>query len=677
MLATITINNVTIDVLENFPLNYNIGMELNDSTVSYKESAETDRTVYSKYTLVLLNIDGVQFKMAIIGQNYILKNDIRIETLILCEMTKILEEIWVNGMAVTYNSSVSTLKGQIEIALDKIMIANPTFNILLDSATSWTSFLDSPTEMFIYSKDWNAREILDDMFSVLKLEVKVTDISYHYGIATIKISYDDPNLRLNDLNSTDPTFVDEAISYNNNIDFLNDVGGIKSVAESSVSSNLIETPYLPLRDPSSGLYNTAEQLLITEKEIYSFISLTCYALTEVYVWNSNTSSWEQTGWEFNYLDLTEKVLEKEYFDTLVDYGASTGPYKYTSLYFERGKKNVFNWYNKYEQFGFNDYVIVNIDDLLEPLIVAGVSKRVYHIKEMSYSPNLNANFVNYIPTFSIKYQANGISYFDELKNNISSMSLIKYGTRLVDNSAGNNVDIERYGESLINKINRIGNREITLDYFHSAFYDVKNLGDYFNGFVLTKIEAKINNSGIYVRYQFNKNYIGINEKISLRKQKETFSIPTSGYVDRYIPIELSVGEEIPDVVSIKTKSVSSLSQMPSYTGFLQTRKYETSNTEYAIAEPLDNYSIGIIKTTNGNNDISTNLSYVSNNGEAYYFDLKGYSNSVLDAISFSNYSESYPKIDDSFSAETLFTRNDMAIKKDRYEKIIFVFIKRK
>jgi hypothetical protein len=348
------------------------------------------------------------------------------------------------------------------------------------------------------------------------------------------------------------------------------------------------------------------------------------------------------------------------------------------LYFERGKKNILNWYNKYEQFGYNDYVIVNIDDLLPTLIVPEVSKKVYHIKPMRYSPNLDANFVNYIPTFSLKYQTNGTSYFDELKNGISSMSLIKYGTRLVDNSAGNNVDISRYGKAIINKINRIGNREIILDYFHTSFSDVKNLGDYFGNFILTKIEAKKNNAGVNVRYQFNENYVGINEKTSLKKEKETFAIPTNGFVNRFIPIELGVSNNVPDIISIKTKNVLYVSQMLLYTGFIQCRRYETDNTYYAIAEPLDNYSVGIIKTTSGTYDISTNLSYVNYLGEAYRFDLKGYSNEALDDISFyGSYAETYPKIADTFSTTPLFEKDNIVVKKDRYEKIIFVFFKRK
>ena len=110
--------------------------------------------------------------------------------------------------------------------------------------------------------------------------------------------------------------------------------------------------------------------------------------------------------------------------------------------------------------------------------------------------------------------------------------------------------------------------------------------------------------------------------------------------------------------------------MPFYTGFIQCRRYETENTYYAIAEqPLDNYSVGIIKTTSGTYDISTNLAYVNYLGEAYRFDLKGYSNETLDDISFyGSYAETYPKIADTFSTTPLFEKDNIVVKKDRYEK---------
>ena len=414
-------------------------------------------------------------------------------------MTKILEEIWVNGVAVTSNSFVFTLKGQIETMLDKIMLVNPTFNLTLDTSTDWSDFASASTEMFIYNKDWNCKEILNDMFSVLKMEVRVLDIYYLSGLTTITISYDDPNNKNDNLSVTDSTFVSNAISYSNNIDFVNDVGGIKSLAESSVSSSSIETPFLPLRDPSSGLYNTAEQVLITEQAIYSLESLTCLALAGIYAYvyieEISTWGWVFQSWSRFPLDLTDYVYEKEYFDVLNDTngGVFTEPgYKYTSLYFSRTNKNILNWYNKYEQFGFDEYVLKNIESLIDDIFYTdgGVDKKMtFRIFPGTYNiAGITSN--EYIPNFSLKYQTNGTSYFDELKNGISSMSLIKYGTRLVDNSAGNNVDISRYGKAIINKINRIGNREIILDYFHTSFSDVKNLGDYFGNFILTKIEAK-------------------------------------------------------------------------------------------------------------------------------------------------------------------------------------------
>ena len=109
------------------------------------------------------------------------------------------------------------------------------------------------------------------------------------------------------------------------------------------------------------------------------------------------------------------------------------------------------------------------------------------------------------------------------KQNITNPMLAK--TSIYDNQSEKVIDLNRFGLNLYGKINRTGNKELTIDTVENSFDKLLNVGDIYNDYVVVSRTYQIFKEFIKVQYKLSKDYNNISERIAINRERRLYNIP--------------------------------------------------------------------------------------------------------------------------------------------------------
>lgn len=670
MSRTITVNGSVYVVKPGYPINWNIGQELDNAMITF----ETDtKTTIPRFSVATLSLDSAkEFKLLVSDVNYETTRIKVLHYVSLVEMTAILNYTTTNGLAVTNGP---TLYAQLETLIAKINLANYEgatatdylYKLELDITKDWTAFSSAGPEMFIFDKDKTAREILDEFMSALKLEVRVTNVYVSGGNLMITIGYDDPSVKNNDASDLLNIFQSKK-EYRKE---ENIAKGIRSVVESGFGIDTIETPIIPLRSNEVGKYINDEVYFLTNYNIERIEHFYCKCWIDKYLTSDGGETWvyQTGGYDIspigNLLLIDYFVVEKEYYDNLTDEQR-----KYL-FYFSRNTRNIYGFYEELSKWGFSVYHIKYLNDYListgYAVYYEGVYKYVYNVYDGTHEP-----------MFKLVYKPSGSAFYDELKETSVSSNYLR-SARIIDNSAGINTDLNRYGKSLQNKINRLGNREMEITCNHlNGWSEVYDIGDYIDDFIIDSIKTSTLREKVLAWYHLTEFYTPLNEKTSLKKVAKTYDDGLKEAVDRhFVYFVNNASYNNAKGVLIKTHSSLTVDIMSDWV-YIPLKKYHSENTNYAMAELEDSRGADYIKTSatvgGSTAHVIKKMSYTDNNGEALYISIKLVGDNYLESPEFN--AETYPLESTYDDADIIYSNLKRVLRKDNYERIKLVFVNR-
>lgn len=717
----ITINGVALDnYILDTPITQTKDAELDKATIQTKSSISIQ-----KYDKVVLSDSRIGLNKVFCVFDYVEKyeGDYTLTTINLISPTKILENIIINGMAITTSGS---LQDQFELACDKI--GNQHYFEFGNRITINHNniSLSGDGQEFFWNGQTTAREIFDDILESVDARVIVTDYTITNELITsitLGIEYKDSHN--NNEIATGINLNQALINLNNNLDEKNKINGfetyndaeyqipnIVSIVKNGATDNLVKTSWMPLRDDNL-LDDTGNWHILTQEPIYSvnnlkmIMPLNCEVKWCDYIDSSNlphiTTSNVAIGLTF---DISNYIVEKDLWDIL-----SINEQR-KHLYYTKGERGIYNVLAVYKRVLFSDTTLELIANEVKTNIPINTSLISNYIVQTVYSNmeipliEINTNgaivpndikihqgstavgnievgdiqdmkvYNHTITTSNLKYSLFKLeytSYIDSLLKhsqykgaNVRDLSIIK-------NQNDRTIDIKRYDASQQSLINRLGEREAHLDILllniSTGVNTMWQLGDYMsegltNKWIITKREFTPYGDGYKIRYTFSYKFNATNSQINLKRDKRTYEIPKDKTIDRYIMVKNS-GWNLYDSCIIGAYDINN-----NYCYcLLDIIKYGGNNSQYGCIRLKDNYGADYYRTKYNNNVVNASLRYCDTQGEAVNFFLYLASKSVVQNV-ITNINE-LPKIDDltgiSYSLVSLYNLN-----KDKFERLIFV-----
>jgi len=509
------------------------------------------------FTLATINFDdGSTEKMWVAEDNVMLLSKIGNtrtyqHTLKLVELTKILEKIVIPGLCLTpVNIDSSTpaytsLYKQFKRALLNLSLPNYYIGLEESSTIDTTLLTERDPETFVFSHS-TAREILDEIFSTVDSRVIVDDVTYNSSIKviTLKINYikmvSESTIVLSNnvyhkiisesaANSVESYAGEiysavESAMCDNEISIVDTFKANDAVATSS--NRVMSLPY-PIQYPTKFrlMYTGTNKMTVTYK-YYPFGSATKKTGTIDYAMNGI------------WFDAMDYFVDYEYWQVL----SQTDQNK--TLYYVRGATEV-DVSRTYKSLIVTRNVLATV--------FSELFGTWWNANKDSIRSYLYNNAGTYLESGTLSEDALtqqianvdadqcifDISYIGEIDGLTTSSkkedrNWFERSLRVVDNQRANVLDLQRYGRNLEGKISRTGNDVYYIDCDVDSYANILPL--------LTKINEY--NSVIYqvdisrhtdtdtwyeVRYYLSKNFNNLNERISLKREKRIYSIPTKGY----------------------------------------------------------------------------------------------------------------------------------------------------
>lgn len=659
--------------------------------------------------------------------------------------TKILENIIINGMAETY--PVSNLFFQMERVRQKInaqlsyeMATYPeiVFDGITISQYSYISYVGISD--FLWSGQVNAREIFNDMLDKADSLVIGKDFTASNGNITqitlkavkrelkgtqlINSANDIENGGLNDVKE-----LVKGITINRNSEYV--CGNIISLISNAVCKDMKQSSYLPARNDDLTIDKAETWHILTDEPIYSIDkTLGCFVkaivpseveqstyVSNVVGGNPSTTAIPSGLYYGREIDITDYIVEKSVFDAM-----SVSDQK-KHLYFKRGEKGIYGLFDLYKS-GLNGlytttafYNIIqdigNVDGYPQELIHNGVvqiepllkwdnthnvwtTNYDYTIKDgewkigdfydlnVSNDSTLNNSKSKY-SLFSIKYQPYCDSVVKIEKATIGSLEANAKNLSMLKNQSDRTIDATKYYDSQQSIINRMGNKEMSLD----AIVDLKedyvklqslwDLGDYItlNSKDWTITQREFENYGddkLKIRYKLSRDFNASNVDIQINRDKRLYGIPLNNYVDRYILLRAGSFDGL-DKLFIRCYDDFTTGSEESGFCLMETTKIGNASIENRVARCKDNYACDIERTKVSSTIVNVNLRYTDANGFKDNIDLWNLSNNGFNQyVNITDYSR-LPFIPQSDGANISVYGGHYAlngIKKDKMERLIFV-----
>jgi len=589
---------------------------------------------------------------------------------------------------------------------------------------------------FLWDGQQTAREILNDIAYKANRLVIGTDFTAsgnnitQINITTIAIEKSGTEITsgssiknvLNDLTNV------KGYTTSFDSEFAN--GKVVSLVKNIITKTNVQTAYLPPRNDDLGVDDDADWHILTQEPIYQLnevIVLMPVKITSVRYWSGNSlTTYNYGGYAIWYIptNITSYVVEKDVFDAM----PITEQAKH--LYFKRGEKGIYGLFKIYKSGKTGLYSRTVLENLAInfygnriPYFTGGTGA-VWSWKNCSDAPFLingtehtsattlhpytisrdgekhSGNVYDFIGDNSVDNEdckktlcaINYQPYCDSVvlteKTNLTNARATNMG--IIKNQSDRTIEAYKYYDSQKSFAERMGNNEVIVDLQitnPSEAYDNNDytkrlweLGDYFtiNSVKWTCVSREIDNesrTGIKARLTFSESYNAKNLAINENRDKRLYGIPLDQYVDRYIIIK-----------SIDRSNYKCLVRCwDDFTGSTTTQGYclvdgvalgnDKKDVVFAF---LDNYAVGIEKTTYSGTKVNVFLRYCGQ-----YDGTLETLNIILDTlenirrwrIEYESGSLGYarlPFMNTSGTANSGVEYN-LNVKKDKMERIILVF----
>ena len=513
-------------------------------------------------------------------------------------------------------------------------------------------------------------------------------------------------------------------------------GNIVSLIKNAISKLNIQSEYMPTRNDDLTIDDASEWHILTDQPIYSLNSVKMLAnvdkVSMAVLNNDNTVKYSISPLEMTAeFDITNYVVEKDVFDTMSISEQSK------HLYFKRGEKGIYGLYKKYKSgiTGlFSNTAMENIIDDIENSfpnppathgnfasivndryfgsfnsdysaftpasqmtdIINNTEYRTYgnpsDITPYNFQYGRNASTISYSKNilFSIDYQPYCDSVVKLEKNKIAETTNYVDNLCVLKNQNDRTIDARKYYMSQQALINRLGNEEMTLDVMYrksvlAAYYDDNTnysrqffqLGDYItlNSKKWTLTQREIEEYSEYfikARLTFSLGYNASNSAINVNRDKRLYGIPLNNYIDRYVLFKRPNKKAYSKVAVYCHDDFTGGSSTAGWYILDIVRMGMTSHID-RVSKCMDNYSVGISRTTYSSTKVNIGIRYANTNGTLGYVSLRLLTDEDYNSINISDYSRlpfiPYSALNNNNIGDEVYIGS---FNKDKMERLIFV-----
>ena len=651
--------------------------------------------------------------------------------------TKILENIIVNGMAMT--EELTNLGYQIVKVKDKIKAQlgyeERGIDLILDSSLNGTSsdslVKDYACSDFLWSGQVNVKEIFNDMLE--KADCLI--IAYDYTLTDNKIT----NIYLKaikrelqgslicnwaQIGLLGYTSMIKGMEYD--FDSELKVGSLEAVVKNAITNREVETGWQGLRNTDTTIDNASQWQIITQEPIYSLKSVKL----KMIAYTNNTYSWKDTlpsgdnqnhSVTFNNLvitiDLTNYIVEKKVFDNL------SLDQQRKSLYFIRGQKNIYGLVDRYKvgntgmftdtainliltdilshQYLIDDYVSLDplehmkygsdVIEQLEPLNTYLNQFPEYADHHGWYfldSSNVSPNYTSIDKSYAKYglYNTVYVPYCDSVVklSKASDLDAKSENLSTIRNQSDRTIDAIKYYNSQQSIVNRMGNDEWLLDCIIDLTKQndvLWNLGDYFlygsSQKKWTIIQRTIEDYGdekLKVVYKLSKTFNASNVDIQVNRDKRLYGIPLNDYVDRYIIIK-KTGLSVSEDDKIGVMCWDDFTNGTTQ-GYCVNSVITIGNSNVVdkVITTQDNYAVDTIRSYKSSTYVNVPVRYCDDDGTRANITLRRYTSSEWSDLQY-QITELYklPFLPKAMAESTGTEVYLPLIYKDKMERLIFIF----
>ena len=564
MSISLTLTNLTTNtsrsitsIIDGDTYSWRIDDSLDSGVLMY---IDNDLTPVEPFTLATITFDnGSSEKMWVAEDSVqmvskIGNNKSYQHTLKLIELTKILEKIVITGLCMTPTDKefgtpmYNNLQAQFTKCLEKINIQSG--NVRLETINNFDSsylMYRSDVETFIFNNS-TAREILDEICSAVDSRVVVDDVVLNYTptMLVVKVNYMrmTPTTEVVLGEDTHHTLISESAS--NSVESY--AGEVFSHVESALSGNeirfqdtfkandaiatsnnrVMSLPYA-IQYPTSFKIKSTTAYVSVKGTYYIAGDSATHTFTTNLISVGSTSA---RAW----FDALDYFVDYEYWQTL-----SLSDQQKT-LYYQRGQAEV-DVSRTYKSLIVTKSVFSTMfTDLLNDWYTANESEIFEALKPTAQASGGTLTSVQKTGVYSgdIDDIIFDIAYVGEIEGLATSVkqadrTFFERNLMVVDGQRASVIDIERYGQNLKGKINRLGNNLVYIDCNVDSYSNIlplmTKLTDYDNGVIYQVDISRHTDSETWyeVRYYIAKDFNNLNERIALRKEKRIYAIPTKGY----------------------------------------------------------------------------------------------------------------------------------------------------
>lgn len=582
----------------------------------------------------------------------------------LIEPTKYLEKVVCSAISDTNRNH--TLRQQIERILlnaEPIELGMmPRFSL----SENFKNFLGTTKgEDFFFQNSTTLREILDSMLEVKKARCEVYNIT---DFNNIVIDYYDQSKLGKKIT------IDKQLK-NQNVDNIEYLGtDIEAYGENAFSENREAIWY-----PSSNYWDTpkTEDAVLTKSNALFRTTFPIEEITDFQVsvtYNIAGTISGGGGGSFNETmnydgTIMSNVVDNETYAALYNSGSNAviktnQLYKENTIFYTRSS-NILNAGGSYKANLF--FTAENVETAILNSLWNGI------VADWQTWNNATVNTIQLVGynITQLRYRIKYIPYIDAHAK-IGKTNYKDVPSTIISNQSDKTIDLGRYGISLFNQINRLGNKEIVVDKNHKSVEELYELLDYTDdNYVLVESEFAFYLHHIKAKYKFTKDFNSISEKIGIDRRKRVYNIPLENFVrdiliKQYMKVSFSPSAPsggFVDCVAMFIRTFSTSVNLPATSGITRVKTKEphkwssTSKTNYSISvnagfetpniNHLDgynpnNYPLGTIAVVY-NNELATAYFEVLPEPEYFTYELPvapyAMANSVLFKFKFyDNYS---------------------------------------
>ena len=586
---------------------------LNSVTYTFYFKEEVDIKVSD-----ILEIDTKQWLVGTVDNSISQKQPIKYKAIILCiELTKLLERFIVSPCAFTNKNDY--LMDQVLKVLDKAVLRRNDEASIFTFHTVLTDLLAGVKgEDFFFNEMTTLREILDEMLSTLKYRIHVSKIEDgKILLGALNLNYISPIKTLPNNGLIAKRTIQSLENYGKAYEIMVDNVNPQNEREALNEYNLSWENWQTLKPITTDVVTTNNAQLITSFPIEEIKEVKLQWEVKVKLIYDAVGN-EETGYMTATEDLSNMFLEEEIYNALAldeqekhfSYSKgskSIGVLKtFKVLLFpqstiENRMETNTTVNQQLEDMGFNLQVFDNTYPFYQimeqkPTTATFLSKTLYFIKYNSYQ------------NYHISVSKDGDFDFK--------------GGNVLQNPDKSQIDIERFGDHLIDIAKGKGNKEIHYDYILKNKDRLLSLGSrilFNDNSIMTLLtrEYAIFNDYVKAHYVFEVNYAApVNAK--LNRERRAFVNPINSFVKRDILIK--------DKAIIRTEKITSDKDK----GFI---KYKVLN---------DTFVNTLVHTEDAAKPLDLGVMYLSSVNYALQLHSKAIANSIRWHFEcFDNYSVGY------------------------------------